>query len=201
MKEKTKIKKTDALIIVDFQNDFCPGGALPVSRGDEIRVPLIRLIPLFNRKVITQDWHPGNHCSFKKNGGDWPIHCVAGTPGARNHYLLELMDPRDFIWIKKGTNPDKEAYSGFDGIDHTDKSLADVLRQRGIKRIFVCGLATDYCVKATVLDGLEKEKGFEVYVILDAIRAVNKNPDDGKKALEEMKKTGAKLISSSSLEK
>lgn len=197
MTKKIKIKKTDALIIVDFQNDFCPGGALPVPKGNEIEVPIARIISLFNWKVITQDWHPENHCSFKKNGGSWPVHCVAGSWGAKTHYLLELMNPLDFIWIKKGINPDKETYSGFEGIDHRDKFLADVLRQRNVKRIFVCGLATDYCVKATVLDGL-KEK-FEVYVLVDAIRAVNVKPDDGKNALDEMKKAGTKLIHSSSL--
>jgi nicotinamidase/pyrazinamidase len=174
-------RKTDALIIVDVQNDFCPGGSLGVARGDEVIPVLNALIPHFEHVYTTQDWHPSNHMSFKQRGGIWPPHCVAGTRGAELH--PELRADRA-IHIKKGTNPDKEAYSGFQRTD-----LAQRLKNAGIERLFIGGLATDYCVKNTVMDALRN--GFEVVLIDDAVRGVNINPGDSAAAIDEMHRAGA----------
>ena len=153
----------DALIIVDVQNDFCPGGALAVGEGDAVVPVLNRLARRFGTVVATQDWHPANHRSFTEQGGTWPVHCVAGEPGAELHAELErsAID----ISIRKATTPEQEAYSGFDGTD-----LAAQLRARGVERVYVGGLALDYCVDATALDA--KKAGFDTYVISDATRAV-----------------------------
>ena len=154
----------DALIIVDLQNDFCPGGALAVGDGDAVVPVLNWLAPRFGTVVATQDWHPADHRSFAAQGGPWPAHCVAGTPGAALHAALD-QSPID-ITIRKATTPDREAYSGFDGTD-----LAAQLRARGVRRVYVGGLALDYCVDATALDA--KRAGFDTYVIADATRAVS----------------------------
>jgi len=184
---RVKVLPSDALIIVDVQNDFCPGGALPVPKGDEVVDPINSMISLFSFVVATQDWHPHNHISFREMGGPWPPHCVAGTWGAELHPRLKAEEISEFV--KKGDKPDKEAYSGFDGTN-----LADILRSKGVERVFVCGLATDYCVKATVLDAIRN--GFKTYVIVDAVRAVDVNPGDGERALEEMRMAGAILLNS-----
>lgn len=183
---KIKLREKDALIIVDLQKDFCPGGALAVPEGDQI-VPVINTyIEHFqNHKglvVATRDWHPENHVSFKEFGGIWPIHCVQNTEGAEFHADLKL--PKDVVIISKADTPDKESYSGFDGTN-----LDKILKGRGITRIFVCGLATDYCVRATVLDGLRL--GFCVFLLIDAIRGVNLQPDDSERAILEMLEKGA----------
>jgi nicotinamidase/pyrazinamidase len=153
----------DALIIVDVQNDFCPGGALAVGAGDEVVPVLTRLAPRFGTVVATQDWHPANHRSFTAQGGEWPPHCIAGTAGAAFHPALQTNQID--VTVHKATAPDQEAYSGFDGTD-----LAERLRQRGVRRVYVGGLALDYCVDATALDA--KRAGFDTYVIRDATRAV-----------------------------
>lgn len=153
----------DALIIVDVQNDFCPGGALAVAAGDDVVPILNRLAPHFGTVVATQDWHPADHRSFASQGGPWPVHCVAETPGAALHPALDR-EPIDLL-IRKATTAQDEAYSGFDGTD-----LASQLRQRGVRRVYVAGLALDYCVDATALDA--RRAGFETYVIRDATRAV-----------------------------
>lgn len=153
----------DALIIVDVQNDFCPGGALAVAAGDEVVPILNRLAPRFGTVVATQDWHPTDHRSFAAQGGPWPTHCVADTPGAELHPTLDRR-PIDLV-IQKATTAQDEAYSGFDGT-----GLASQLRQRGVQRVYVAGLALDYCVDATALDA--RQAGFETYVIRDATRAV-----------------------------
>jgi nicotinamidase/pyrazinamidase len=175
----------DAIILVDVQNDFCPGGALPVSEGHKV-VPalngLIRRVRALT--VATRDWHPPTHCSFKPQGGIWPVHCVSGTRGADFH--PDLATDRVAHVVSKATRPDEEAYSGFQGTD-----LADLLRKRGIRRVFVGGLATDYCVKATALDAVKH--GFETTVLEDAIRGVEVQPGDSARALEEMKRAGIKL--------
>jgi nicotinamidase/pyrazinamidase len=171
----------DALIIVDVQNDFCPGGALAVAGGDEVVAILNALIPHFEHIYTTQDWHPPNHISFKDQGGTWPSHCVAGTKGAE---LYPGLRAERAMHIMKGTEPDKEAYSGFQRTD-----LAERLQDSGIKRLFVGGLATDYCVKNTVMDALRN--GFEVVLIDDAIRGVNVNPGDSAAAIDEMHRAGA----------
>ncbi len=181
---------SDALIIVDVQNDFCPGGALAVPEGDKIVPTINRYIEKFVSKnaivVATRDWHPKNHVSFKEYGGVWPVHCVQGSWGASFHPMLKL--PKSVIIISKAFEPEIEAYSGFQGTE-----LDKILREKGVKRIFVAGLATDYCVKATVLDALKL--GYEVYVLVDAIKGVNIRPKDSEDALNEMVKANARLAS------
>lgn len=175
--------RQDALIVVDVQRDFCPGGALPVPEGDRV-VPVInRLLGLPWMKVATRDWHPADHCSFRQQGGMWPPHCVAGTPGAELHPELH----QDLVQhlVSKGTERGTEAYSGFQGTD-----LARLLRQAGIRRLFVCGLATDYCVRATALDA--RGEGFEVVVLTDAARGVEVQPGDCSRALRDMQAAGVR---------
>jgi nicotinamidase/pyrazinamidase len=189
VKEDYSVKKTDALIIVDVQNDFCPGGALPVPDGDQVVPVLNDYIKIFskaNAKIFaSRDWHPPNHISFKDQGGSWPPHCVQNTEGARFHPDLKL--PEDATVISKAMDPKKEAYSAFD-----DTELAHELKKQGGARVFVGGLATDYCVKNTVLDA--RELGFEVVLLLDAIRGINAEPYDAAKAIDQMKKSGAEQV-------
>ena len=179
---------SDALIIVDVQNDFLPGGALAVKGGDLIVPVLNRYIDRFKNQGLqtfaTRCWHPEDHCSFRERGGPWPRHCVAGSHGAAFASNLKL--PKDVEVISKATTSDKDAYSGFDGTD-----LAQRLHQLKIQRLLIGGLATDYCVLHTVKDALKE--GFEVCVLRDAVRAVNVQPDDGDKALAQMQQQGAIL--------
>lgn len=192
---KVKIGKGDALIVVDVQRDFCPGGALPVPRGDEVIPVLNEYLERFRRAgaaiYATRDWHPPNHKSFREYGGEWPPHCIQGTEGAEFHPNLKL--PGDTLIISKATEPDKEAYSGFEGTN-----LKESLESRGVKRVFVGGLATDYCVKSTVLDALKY--GFDVFLLVDAVRGVDLQPGDSERAIEEMVRRGAKKITLSDLE-
>lgn len=181
-----------ALILVDVQNDFCPGGALAVSGGDQI-VPVInKLIPHFSLVVSTQDWHPANHISFKERGGPWPPHCVQGSPGADLHSDLKT----DTIahYFRKASTPDRDDYSEFAGTDGEGRTLDEVLKGEGVKKLYIAGLATDYCVLETVLDGLKL--GYEVYAVTDAMRAVNVASDDGDQAVRKMSDKGAKLVHS-----
>ncbi|SIS89955.1 bifunctional nicotinamidase/pyrazinamidase [Belliella pelovolcani] len=202
-----------ALIIVDVQNDFIPGGALAVAEGDQI-VPIInQLQEKFDFVVATQDWHPADHGSFaanhpgkeigefiKLNGVNqilWPVHCVQGSDGAEFHKDLKR-DQWKAIF-QKGMNPQVDSYSGFfDNNKQGDTGLSKFLRDHGVDEIFVCGLAEDYCVKFTVLDGLEE--GFKVHLILDATRAVNIHPDDFAKAMIEMENAGAIITHSESID-
>jgi nicotinamidase/pyrazinamidase len=183
---KIKLREKDALIIVDLQNDFCPGGALAVPEGDKIVPVLNAYIERFSNSesliVATRDWHPENHISFAEQGGIWPKHCVQNTKGAEFHPDLKL--PSDSIIVSKATEPDKEAYSGFDGTN-----LDKLLKGKGVTRLFVGGLATDYCVRATVLDALRL--GFCVFLLLDAIKGVNIQPEDSERAIVEMLEKGA----------
>jgi nicotinamidase/pyrazinamidase len=179
-----------AFVLVDIQNDFCPGGALAVAEGDQIVEVVNRLMRLFPLVISTQDWHPANHISFKEQGGPWPPHCVQRTRGAELHPALET-EPIAY-YFRKASSPDRDAYSEFEGVDENGRTLDETLKSRNVKRIYVAGLATDYCVLATVLDGLKN--GYEVFAITDAMRAVNVNPDDGRKALEEMARNGARLV-------
>ena len=162
------MKRSDVLLIVDVQNDFLPGGSLAVPRGDEIIPVLNRYIEAFNaagRPVFaTRDWHPADHCSFKTQGGSWPSHCVSGTHGAA--FVPALALPASAVIISKATERDRDAYSGFDGTE-----LEAKLRQIGALRLFVGGLATDYCVVDTVRDA--RRLGFEVMLLTNAIRAVD----------------------------
>lgn len=178
-----------ALIVVDVQNDFCPGGSLAVAQGDKVVAPLNKLMKEFLDRgepvYKTRDWHPEKTKHFAIYGGTWPIHCVQNTGGAEFHSDL-LDDPRITV-ISKGFDERADGYSGFDGTQ-----LAQLLRDEEVKEIWVGGLATDYCVKQTVIDGVHN--GFKVKALADAMRAVNVNPADGKKAIDEMKAAGAEIV-------
>lgn len=174
------------MVVVDIQKDFCPGGALAVPAGGEV-------VPVLNRwieqaehvgatVVITRDWHPPDHCSFKTQGGPWPVHCVQDTPGAEYHRDLRI--PQIAIYVDKATAPDRECYSDFAGT-----TLGEQLRVKNIGRLWVGGLALDYCVRATVLEGLAE--GFEVHLVVPATRAVELKPGDGQRAIDEMRAAGA----------
>ncbi len=178
----------DALIIVDVQNDFCPKGALAVPRGDEV-------VPVLNRWIAwaealgapvfaSRDWHPVGHISFKERGGPWPPHCIQNSWGARFHPGLKL--PAGAQIISKAQTADQDSYSAFGGTD-----LKDRLRKAGVKRVWIGGLAQDYCVRATALDALME--GFDVRLIVDGTRAVNMDPNDGARALDELRRAGANI--------
>jgi len=179
----------DALLVIDMQVDFLPGGALGVPQGDEVLAPVKRLLRLFSRQGLpifaSRDWHPVNHCSFAARGGPWPPHCVAGTPGAAFSGQLDL--PAGAIVVSKGDSADADAYSAFNGTH-----LAARLRERGVRRVVVCGLATDYCVLNTVIDA--REHGFDVLVVPEAMRAVDVAPGDGERALARMSGLGAEPL-------
>lgn len=186
--EQTTIEPAggDALVIVDVQNDFLPGGALAVPESDEILPFVNRYISAFERRglpiYLTRDWHPPDHCSFQESGGLWPTHCVAGTQGAA--FSGELKIGSTFTIVSKATDPKVEAYSDF-----STTNFESSLRASNVSRLFVCGLATDYCVLHTVKDALSL--GFETYLLLDAIRGVNVQPGDSQKAEQEMFQLGA----------
>jgi nicotinamidase/pyrazinamidase len=175
-----------ALVIVDFQNDFTPGGALAVRDGDAIaeRIDELARSGEYDLVVATRDWHPPDHGSFAAQGGPWPEHCVQGTPGAELHPALDraLVD----VVVDKGQDPATEGYSGFEATN-----LADLLRERGVEHVTVVGLATDYCVKNTALDALRG--GFGVTVDSTAVRAVEVQPGDGQRALEEVRAAGGSI--------
>ncbi|HEY7715603.1 MAG TPA: nicotinamidase [Candidatus Binatia bacterium] len=187
---------SDALVIIDVQNDFCPGGALPVANGDRVVPVLNEYIKKFAQEKLaifaTRDWHPEKTSHFKAFGGLWPPHCIQGTKGAE--FRPDLALPQETVVVSGGTAPDEEGYSGFDGKDQQGVGLADLLRAFGVERIFVGGLATDYCVKHTVLDGLKN--GFKVVLLEDAVRGVNLKPDDSARAIEEMLRAGAQKVTS-----
>ena len=173
-----------ALVVVDVQHDFLPGGALGVPGGDAVLEPIATLLAEpdgVDLVVATRDWHPADHGSFVEHGGTWPVHCVQGTPGAE---LSDRLDrARIDLVLDKGQPVDTEGYSGF---DHT--GLGDLLRERGIDELLVVGLATDYCVKHTALDGLAE--GFAVTVDASAARPVELVPGDGERALDEVRAAG-----------
>lgn len=183
-----ELRHGDALLVVDMQNDFCPGGSLAVPEGDQIIPELNTLIVEAVRSNVpifaSRDWHPQNHISFKERGGVWPPHCVQGSHGAAFHRDLKL--PRHTIVISKAATPDKDSYSAFG-----DTDLADRLLSLGVKRVWIGGLALDYCVKETALDG--RRLGLEVRIITSATRAVNVCQHDGAAALAEMTAAGVQL--------
>lgn len=191
----SKRYKDAALVLVDLQNDFCPGGALAVQEGDAVIPVVNQLLEVFPLVVATQDWHPVDHISFTAQGGRWQPHCVQNSHGAQFHPLLEQSKIDLIIW--KAFAQDRDAYSGFEGVDHKGRSMDVALKSAGVKKIYIAGLATDYCVKATALDGLKN--GYEVFVIKDAVRAVEINKGDGERALQELISQGAKIISSDSI--
>lgn len=206
------ITPNSVLLIVDVQYDFLPGGALSVTGGDEL-IPIINALQAyFGHVVATQDYHPADHGSFAaqypgKSPGDridlaglsqilWPVHCVQESAGA--DFPASLYQLRWDAIFQKGKNPAVDSYSGFfDNARRGDTGLADYLKERGIDRVFVCGLALDYCVKFTALDA--QSLGFTTFLITDATRAVNLHPQDGEAALQEMQEAGIQPISTLSL--
>lgn len=191
MNDKANLKPAegDALIMVDVQNDFLPGGNLGVPDGDAVLPVMNRYLELFRRTGLpiyaTRDWHPENHCSFEAQGGPWPPHCIAESEGAA--FAKDLRMGEDVDVISKATTVGKDAYSGFEGTD-----LARRLRKQKVNRLFIGGLATDYCVLNTVKDALRE--GFQVLLLEDGIRGVDVNPGDSEKAMEEMHTLGARSI-------
>jgi nicotinamidase/pyrazinamidase len=174
----------EALLIIDFQNDFTPGGALAVEHGDEIaaRINELAASGRYDLVIATRDWHPAEHGSFAERGGPWPVHCVRDTPGAQLHPALNQSAIHKVI--DKGTDANTEGYSAFDGT-----GLAQLLHDRGITKVTVVGLATDYCVKNSALDALRE--GFEVEIDTEAMRGVNLEPGDDERAIAEMLAAGA----------
>ncbi|HZP42161.1 MAG TPA: isochorismatase family protein [Candidatus Binatia bacterium] len=184
-----RIGAGDVLVVTDVQRDFLPGGALAVPRGDEVIPALNRYLADWRARglpvVLTRDWHPPDHRSFRERGGPWPPHCIAGTPGAAFDPRLDA--PPSAAVVSKATDRDREAYSAFQGTD-----LEARLRAAGARRLFIGGLATEYCVRETARDALAR--GFEVLVLADAIRAIDVAPGDGRRAEEEMARLGATLV-------
>lgn len=189
-----QITETDALIVVDVQNDFCHGGALPVPDGGNVVRPINGIMQKFERIVFSRDWHPHDHCSFSDapefRDQSWPEHCVEHTPGAE--FQGDLIVPMDAFIVNKGTRHDAEAYSAFEG----EVSLAEKLAQWGIQRVFVCGLAADYCVRATVMDAIAR--GYETVLLSDATRGVSE--ETTRAALEAMRAAGAIVMTTGDLE-
>lgn len=186
LSQRIHLQAGDALVIVDVQNDFLPGGSLAVPCGDQVVPVLNQYVSLFQDRALpvyaTRDWHPLDHCSFHSRGGPWPPHCIADSGGAQFAPGLQL--PPSATVISKATSADKDAYSGFEGT-HLDGSL----RNAKVQRLFIGGLATDYCVLNTVKDALQH--GYQVFLLEDAIRAVNVNRNDGVKAERAMINQGA----------
>lgn len=185
------IERKSALVIVDMQNDFLPGGALAIPQGDAILLKVNAYIALFQKRglpiIATRDWHPPETTHFQAKGGIWPIHCVQGTPGAAFHPDLRL--PEEAILVSKGMGAEEDAYSAFQARDDQGRALPDVLRALGVQHIYVGGLALDYCVKFTGLDAARE--GFGCTVLLDATRAVNLQVHDAELALEDLVRAGA----------
>lgn len=190
MTRRVEITEHDGLLVIDVQNDFLPGGALAVPDGDAVIEPLNRCLALFTVRILpvfaSRDWHPADHCSFIAQGGSWPVHCLAGSQGARFAEALAL--PEQAVIISKAATKERDSYSAFG-----ETALDGLCRQKGISRLLVGGLATDYCVKNSVLDALGL--GYEVMVIREAIRAVDLRPGDGSRAAEEMRGAGAVFVS------
>ena len=182
-----------ALVIVDVQNDFCPGGSLAVAGGDRVAAPLARLaarcaaagLPVF----ASRDWHPPDTAHFQDAGGPWPVHCVRDTPGAELHPDLVL--PPEAVILSKGVDPQADGYSAFEARDEAGRDLVELLRAAGVDHLLVGGLATDYCVRATVLAALSR--GLRVSLLTDAVAGVNVQPGDADRAIEEMVAAGAQL--------
>lgn len=190
-----RMKHTDALFIVDVQNDFCPGGSLAVKNGDAV-VPVINAcIELFSGAgqpvYASRDWHPAKTIHFDK----WPAHCVRETKGARFYPALRL--PANAAVISKGAGPDEDSYSAFQGFDDSGAPLTARLKADGVERLFIAGLATDYCVKATALDAVKE--GFKAVLIIDGVKGVDLNQGDSERAVDEMKRKGVEVIESGKL--
>jgi nicotinamidase/pyrazinamidase len=195
---KHPAKKNKVLTVVDVQNDFCPGGALGISGGDEI-IPVINsYVDMFVQNsfpvVFTRDWHPADTKHFKEQGGNWPEHCIKNTEGAEFHRLLKI--PENALVLSKGTDPRTDGYSAFEGSFRDGTIFEEYLTKNSIREIFIAGLATDYCVKETSL--LALKKGFDVTVLVDAVKGVDN--DASIRTLEELKKKGAKELTIADLD-
>lgn len=192
--------KDSALLAVDVQNDFCPGGALPVPEGDKVVPVLNQYMGTFARAglpiIASRDWHPRETRHFRDFGGPWPTHCVQGTPGAQFHPDLKL--PEETVVVSKGMDPGDHGYSAFEATDESDTDLADLLRSRGVRRLYVGGLATDYCVRASVLDA--RRAGFETVLLTDALRGIDVEPGDVDRSIEEMVRAGARTATRDAVE-
>ena len=180
-----------ALLVVDAQNDFCPGGSLPVPDGDAVIPALNRYIEAFRaagRPIFaSRDWHPEKTTHFQAYGGLWPAHCIQGTDGAAFHPDLRL--PREAVIVSKGLGAEEDSYSAFEARNDQGRLLAALLEEQGVKRLYVGGLATDYCVKHSTLDALKG--GFQVVVLEDAVRGVDVQPGDSERSIEELRAAGA----------
>jgi nicotinamidase/pyrazinamidase len=196
----TKSGAQSALLIVDVQNDFCPGGLLAVAQGDRVIPPLNVCVRRFAEKglpvFLSRDWHPQITAHFKAFGGIWPVHCVMETRGAAFHPALQI--PERAIIVSKGMNPKRDDYSAFDGTDGDGTPLADLLRRLQVTRIFIGGLATDYCVKETALAALRH--GFAVTILEDAVRGVDLQEGDSQRAMAEMKAAGAQVATTETID-
>ena len=188
------------LLVVDVQKDFCPGGSLAVPEGDTIIPAINRYIEIFQRQGIpvfaSRDWHPPVTDHFKAYGGLWPPHCIQGTDGAQFHPLLRL--PDGVVVISKGMDPHKDDYSTFHALSETGYYLDDHLKGEGVERIYLCGLATDYCVRQSSLDALRT--GYRVTVLRDAVKGVDLTPGDSQRALEEIARAGAEMADLAEIE-
>ena len=189
-----------ALVLVDVQNDFCPGGTLPVPDGDKIIPHCNRFLAIFQKAgrliILSRDWHPLETKHFKTQGGPWPVHCVQETKGAQFHPALTL--PKDAVVVSKGAGDGEDSYSAFQGEDKHGRRLEAVLKDNQVEEIYVGGLATDYCVKATCLDGVRL--GFRVCLLKDAIQGVNIKPEDSTLAVAEMADAGVKILDGAAFE-
>ena len=188
-----------ALVIVDVQNDFCPGGTLAVPDGDRVVAPLSRLAKRFAAAGLpvfaSRDWHPPDTSHFQLFGGPWPVHCVRDTPGAALHPGLHL--PETAAVLSKGMDPAADGYSAFEGVSEAGLPLADILAANGVQHLCIGGLAIDYCVRATVLEAMAR--GFGVTLLVDAVAGVDLQPGDAERAIREMEAAGARLLSSDAL--
>jgi len=183
-----------ALLIVDVQNDFCPGGALQIPRGDRVIEPLNRVAACFAAAgwpvLASRDWHPRVTRHFRDSGGSWPPHCLQGSAGAAFHPALRL--PEGTLVLSKGTDPELEGYSAFEGITDDNRTLAQIVDELGVQRLYLGGLATDYCILFTAREA--RSRGLEVAVMVDAVAGVDLQPGDVDRALAEMEAEGVGLI-------
>lgn len=188
------MKKKKALLVVDLQNDFCPGGSLGIPGGDKIIPAINKYVKFFSKKKLpvfaSRDWHPIKTAHFKDFGGGWPVHCIHNSRGAQFHPKLKL--PKDAILLYKGMDPLKDSYSVFQAEDSSGRSFSNLLKVMGVEEVCIAGLATDYCVRFTAKDALRQ--GLKVRVLLDAVQGVDLKPQDSEAALREMEKLGARLV-------
>lgn len=193
------MEKNAALLIVDVQNDFCPGGALQITNGDRVVAPINRAAQLFAAAglpvLASRDWHTLDSKHFREFGGPWPVHCVQGTQGAAFHPALHL--PEGTVVFSKGMNPELNGYSAFEGVTADGRMLAELLRDLQVRKLYISGLATDYCVLCTAREALRS--GFEVTLLTDAVAGVDIIPGASAAAIEEMASTGAQLATAEGL--